>query len=180
MTLVLAHRLHANQVRKVSGVPCMAHLLAVTALVLEDGGTEDEAIAALLHDVIEDQGGETIRAEIEQQFGEAVVVIVEGCTEFMDVPKPCWFERKQRYLLHLQQAFSSVRWVSLADKLHNACSLLVNWQRYGDRVWYCFNAMREEVLWFFRSLGQIYRRTGWDWMTHEFDRVISALVRQAK
>src|SRR5690242_18239338 len=110
--LVYASRLHAKQVRKGSGIPYIAHLLAVTALVLEHGGGEDEAIAALLHDAIEDQGGDATRQEIRHHFGEVVVEIVNGCSDTDRTPKPPWRDRKEAYIAHLHTATPSILLVS--------------------------------------------------------------------
>ena len=176
--LIYATRLHADQKRKISGVPYIAHLLSVAALVLEAGGTEEEAIAALLHDSIEDQGGKAIREEIRQSFGDTVVAIIDGCTEWDTPPKPPWQERKNRYLENLRHASVSVRRVSLADKLHNARSLLADWRQSGDSIWTHFKAGREGTLWFYRSLVEVYRQTGSDWMTEELERVVSQLHQE--
>ncbi|MCC5653628.1 HD domain-containing protein [Nostoc sp. XA013] len=176
--LVYATRLHANQTRKISGVPYIAHLLSVAALVLEAGGTEEEAIAALLHDAVEDQGGKPIREDIHRLFGETVLAIIDGCTEWDTPPKPPWQERKQRYLNNLRSASPSVRLVSLADKLHNSRSLLADWQQCGDVVWTNFNAGREKTLWFYQSLVQVYQQTGSDWMTLEIERVVNQLCQE--
>ncbi|BAY09177.1 HD domain-containing protein [Calothrix sp. NIES-2098] len=176
--LVYATRLHANQTRKISDIPYIAHLLSVAALVLEAGGTEEEAIAALLHDSIEDQGGKAIREEIRQSFGDAVVAIIDGCTESDTLPKPPWQERKNRYLENLRHSSVSVRRVSLADKLHNARSLLADWRQYGDSIWTHFKTGREGTLWFYQSLVQVYRQTGSDWMTEELERVVGQLQQE--
>ncbi len=176
--LVYATRLHAYQTRKISGVPYIAHLLSVAALVLEASGSEDEAIAALLHDAIEDQGGKPTREEIRRQFGDIVVAIVDGCTESDTTPKPPWQERKTRYLDQLRLGSPSVRLVSLADKLHNARSLLAEWQQLGDVIWSKFNSSREKTLWFYQSLVQVYQQTGSDWMTEELSRVVSQLCHE--
>lgn len=149
--LVYAHQLHATQVRKGSGVPYISHLLSVAALVLEDGGNEDEAIAALLHDAIEDQGGATTRAEILRRFGPTVAAIVEGCTESDITPKPPWKDRKQAYLTHLRQAPASVLRVALADKLHNVRSILADHQGVGEAVWDRFNAEKSEILAYYQA-----------------------------
>jgi (p)ppGpp synthase/HD superfamily hydrolase len=176
--LIYATRLHARQIRKISGVPYIAHLLSVAALVLEAGGTEEEAIAALLHDSIEDQGGKSTREEVRRLFGETVVAIVDGCTECDTEPKPPWEERKQRYLTNLRHASPSVRRVSLADKLHNAHSLLTDYHLKGSSIWSEFKAGREGTLWFYRELQQIYTETGSDWMTEEFTRVVQELEQK--
>ncbi|MBD2297915.1 HD domain-containing protein [Nostoc sp. FACHB-190] len=125
--LVYASRLHATQLRKGSNTPYISHLLSVAALVLEDGGDEDEAIAALLHDAIEDQGGEKTRAEIRQLFGDRVVNIVNGCTDAEVMPKPPWQQRKQAYIEKMRSASPEVRRVSQADKLHNIRSTIADW-----------------------------------------------------
>ncbi len=173
--LVLAHRLHANQMRKGSGIPYIAHLLSVTALVLEDGGSEDESIAALLHDAIEDQGGQAIRDEIQIRFCDRVAAIVEGCTDSDTVPKPPWKERKLRYLENLQSASPEVVRVSLADKLHNARSLLRDWRKFGSSIWQQFNSDPEQRLWFYQELVPLYKMTNAGEMSEEFARTVQDL-----
>ena len=118
--LQYAARLHANQKRKGTDIPYISHLLAVTALVLEDGGDEDQAIAALLHDAVEDQGGFKRLEEIRSRYGSTVAMIVDGCTDSYQVPKLPWRERKESYLRRLPTEPNEVMRVSLADKLHNA------------------------------------------------------------
>lgn len=174
--LVYATRLHDKQTRKMSGVPYISHLLSVSALVLEAGGNENEAIAALLHDSVEDQGGNQTREQIRRVFGSEIVAIIDGCTECDTYPKPPWEERKQKYLENLRHATPSVRRVSLADKLHNARSLLADRQKFGDKVWTRFKGGKEKTLWFYRSLIEVYQQTGSDWMTEEFTRVASELI----
>lgn len=178
--LVYATRLHANQTRKISGVPYISHLLSVAALVIEAGGTEEQAIAALLHDSIEDQGGKPTREEIRQQFGETVVAIIDGCTEWDTPPKPPWQERKTRYLDKLRHASPSVRLVSLADKLHNARSLLADWRQHGDVIWTEFSSGKDKTLWFYQSLVKVYQQTDTDWMTQELQQVVSQLCQKSK
>ena len=173
--LVYATRLHATQIRKATGVPYISHLLSVTALVLEDGGDENEAIAALLHDAVEDQGGAATRAEILKLFGEQIVAIVDGCTEFDSLPKPPWKERKLRYLEQLHQGSASVRRVALADKLHNARSLLLDYRQQGEVMWSIFGAGREGILWFYHSLISLYRQRNLSPMVEELTRVIDEL-----
>ncbi|MEA5518016.1 HD domain-containing protein [Limnoraphis robusta CCNP1315] len=173
--LVYAHRLHINQTRKVGNIPYIAHLLSVAALVLEAGGNEDEAISALLHDSIEDQGGAKTREEIRQQFGESVVNIVDGCTESETYPKPPWKERKLRYLAQIETASSSVQLVSLADKLHNGRSLLLECHKLGDEIWKFFPVGKAETLWFYDSLLQIYKKTPYLQLVQEFRQVVNSL-----
>jgi (p)ppGpp synthase/HD superfamily hydrolase len=154
-------------------------LLAVAALVLEDGGSEDEAIAALLHDAIEDAGGERTRQEIRRRFGEKVVAIVEGCTDTDQLPKPPWLERKKQYLAHLHDASPEILRVSAADKLHNARSVLADFRRHGNTVWERFNGGREGTLWYYRRLVQIFHEAGPSFLVEELDRVVTELERLA-
>jgi hypothetical protein len=175
--LVYATCLHAKQRRKGTNIPYIAHLLSVAALVLEDGGDEDEAIAALLHDAIEDQGGSDTREEIRRRFGDRVVHIVDGCTDAETIPKPPWHERKQKYIDHIPHASPEVRRVSVADKLHNARSLLADFRQDGDNLWNRFKGGREGTLWYYRALVQAFRKAGSSFMVEELDRVVSELER---
>jgi (p)ppGpp synthase/HD superfamily hydrolase len=177
--LVYATQLHARQVRKGTAIPYIAHLLAVAAIVLEDGGSEDEAIAALLHDAIEDQGGDATRQEIRRRFGDKVVEIVNGCTDAEVIPKPPWLERKKQYLEHLRGAAPAVLRVSAADKLHNARAVLSDLRRYGNSVWGRFNGGREGTLWYYRQLVQVFREASPSFLVEELDRVVSELERLA-
>jgi (p)ppGpp synthase/HD superfamily hydrolase len=174
--LVYATQLHAHQVRKGSDIPYISHLLSVAALVLEDGGDEDETIAALLHDSIEDCGGAETRQAILTLFGERVTNIVDGCTESDVIPKPPWHDRKLLYLEKMRGASPSVLRVSLADKLHNARSILTDLYRHGDAVWHKFNAGKEGTLWFYRSLIEIYDRDINSFLLAEFKRTVDLLV----
>ncbi len=178
--LSYALNLHAQQTRKGTRVPYISHLLAVAALVLEDGGSEEEAIAALLHDAIEDQGGEPTRQEIHRRFGDKVVEIVNGCTDTDKTPKPPWLERKKRYLEHLHGASPEILRVSAADKLHNARTLLSDFRRHGQEVWQRFNGGREGTLWYYRQLVQIFRANNSSFLIDELDRVVSELERLAE
>lgn len=150
--LVLARRLHAAQRRKSGGEPYVAHLLAVAAIVLEHGGGQREAIAALLHDAIEDQGGEETRALIAARFGEAVASIVDGCSDASATPKPPWRERKQAFVERLAAAPASVRLVVGADKLHNVRDLRRSYAREGDALWARFKGGRDGTLWYYRAV----------------------------
>ncbi|BAU65552.1 metal dependent phosphohydrolase [Stanieria sp. NIES-3757] len=173
--LVYATRLHSRQVRKGSGVPYISHLLSVAALVIEDGGDEDEAIAALLHDAIEDQGGDKTRQEIRVLFGERVVNIVNACTDAEVIPKPPWQARKQNYIEKMRHASPQVRRVSMADKLHNARSILADWHRGENDIWSRFTGGREGTLWYYRSLIEVNRQAGTNYLTEECDRVVKQL-----
>ncbi len=155
--LIYASRLHAAQVRKGASVPYVSHLLAVASLVIEAGGDEDQAIAALLHDAVEDQprGGKTVQ-EIRRKFGERVLDIVLACTDAMTHPKRPWIERKREYIARARTHSPDARLVSVADKLHNTRSILADHRRVGDKVFDRFSASREEVLWYYRSLADVY------------------------
>ncbi len=150
--LVYAARLHGDQYRKGTGVPYVTHLLAVAAIVGENGGTEDEVVAALLHDAPEDRGGEARLDDIRVRFGERVAEIVAGCTDTYEVPKPPWRERKEQYLAHLATAPEPVRLVSAADKLHNARSVLADYRAVGEYLWERFTGGREGTLWYYRAV----------------------------
>jgi (p)ppGpp synthase/HD superfamily hydrolase len=173
--LLFAAELHATQKRKGSGAPYISHLLAVTAIVLEHGGNEDEAIAALLHDAIEDQGGEIARQEIRRRFGDAVTAIVDGCSDTDQEPKPPWQARKEAYLAHLPCASASVRLISAADKLHNARTTLADYRRIGDEVWRQFKGGRDGTLWYYRELVRIYRACGSSPLVEELAMVVDQL-----
>ncbi|MEA5469909.1 HD domain-containing protein [Spirulina sp. 06S082] len=175
--LAFAVHLHRHHTRKADGTPYIAHLLGVTALVLEDGGSEVEAIAALLHDAVEDQGGEATRKAILEQFGEEVTAIVDGCTESMQTPKPPWRDRKQQYLQNLRDANASVVRVSLADKLHNGRSLLFQLQRQGATVWRHFHQPPEDTLWFYRELLALYSQHSQSPQVEEFAGVVDAIAQ---
>ncbi|HTU26043.1 MAG TPA: HD domain-containing protein [Pirellulales bacterium] len=152
--LAWAATLHQSQHRKASPVPYVAHLLAVAALVLEHGGDEDEAIAALLHDAIEDQGGQPTRQQIAARFGERVAAIVEGATETDLQPKPPWRERKEAHLASVRTADRSVQLVVAADKLHNAHSLITDHARLGETLWTHFRGGKTGTLWYFRAAAE--------------------------
>ncbi len=174
--LVYATELHAAQLRKVSGVPYVAHLLGVCGIVLEQGGDEDEAIGALLHDSIEDQGREgRTRTEILQRFGPRVLAIVDGCTDTDQEPKPPWRPRKEAYIAHLSTASASTRLVSCADKLYNARVILADLRQVGEQVWERFNGGRDGTLWYYRELVTAFRQAGSGPILDELDRVVSAI-----
>ena len=152
--------LHARQARKSSTIPYATHLLAVCSLVLEDAGSEDEAIAALLHDGPEDQGGERILDEIRERFGEAVATLVEALSDAMPADgeeKEAWLPRKRRYLARLRGEDASVLRISLADKLHNARSMAADRERIGDAVWDRFNANRSEQARYYGALLDVFQ-----------------------
>jgi GTP pyrophosphokinase len=175
--LAFAARLHADQVRKGSGVPYVAHLLGVASLALEHGADEDEAIAALLHDAIEDQGGPRAREEIRRRFGDAVTAIVDGCTDAEVTPKPPWRARKEAYIARIAGESPSVRLVSAADKVHNARTIVADHRVVGDALWARFKGGREGTLWYYRALVDAFRLAGTSPLVDELDRVVSEMER---
>jgi adenosylhomocysteine nucleosidase len=177
--LVYASQLHANQNRKASATPYISHLLGVTALVLEAGGDEDQAIAALLHDAVEDQGGMETLVAIRRRFGERVARIVDGCTDAYQRPKPPWKKRKVEYISHLRQAPEEVCLVSLADKVHNARAILADLRQQGGRTWDKFFGGREGTLWYYRALADVFQASGNDPLTGELARVVAEIERLA-
>ena len=177
--LVFASQLHASQKRKGSSTPYIAHLLGVTALVLEAGGDEDQAIAALLHDAVEDQGGMRTLEIIRTRFGERVARIVDGCTDAHGLPKPPWKERKEEYITHLRSVPADVRLVSLADKVHNARAILADLRQQGAQTWDKFNGGKQGSLWYYRTLAEVFRATGDDPLTSEFTRLVDEMERLA-
>ena len=158
--LVYAHEAHRDQIRKSSAIPYVSHLLAVASLVLEDGGDEDEAIAALLHDSVEDQGGTDRLEDVRAKFGRRVAAIVDSCSDTVVQPKPPWRSRRELYLMHLRDADTLVLRVSAADKLHNLRCILADWKRIGDRFWERFSAKKEEQLWYYAELVKIFQTRG--------------------
>lgn len=175
--LTYAAELHATQVRKGSGVPYIAHLLGTASIALEYGASEDEAIAALLHDAIEDQGGATTRAAIRRRFGDTVTAIVDGCTDSDATPKPPWRQRKQAYIDRISTASGSVRLVSAADKLYNVRSILKDYRQLGDTVWERFQGKKEGSLWYYRSLVEAFRQAELTPIVEELDRTVLELTK---
>jgi (p)ppGpp synthase/HD superfamily hydrolase len=166
---------HATQKRRKTDVPYIAHLMAVAALVLEAGGGEDEAIAALLHDVVEDCGGHPVLEEIRARFGNRVAEIVDGCTDAYTIPKPPWKARKLEYLDHLREAGDGVRLVSAADKLHNVRTILADFRTDGDSVWERFSGRREGTLWYYRAVLDVLREGKQNGLVEELHRVVTEL-----
>ncbi len=174
--LIYASRLHRKQIRKGSNVPYISHLLSVTALVIEDGGDEDETIAALLHDAVEDQGGKATREVIFDMFGAKVAEIVDGCSDADTIPKSPWQERKQQYIDNLRGASASIRRVSLADKLHNARSILRDLSQNGASTWEKFKGGKEGTLWYYQTVLKLFLETDGDsWMVQELNRIVEQL-----
>jgi (p)ppGpp synthase/HD superfamily hydrolase len=158
--LLLASELHRTQVRKESNTPYVAHLLAVAALAIEHGADEDQAIAALLHDAVEDQGGEPTADRIRAAFGDRVHALVLALTDATVVPKPPWRARKEAYLAHLRDADPAALLVSACDKVHNARAIVEDHARVGAALWQRFSGGRDGTLWYYRELAAIFRDRG--------------------
>jgi (p)ppGpp synthase/HD superfamily hydrolase len=178
-----ANRKHAGQTRKGGNTPYIAHLLGVTSLVLEAGGDEDHAIAALLHDVVEDCGGPPLIKEIRRRFGARVARIVDGCTDPETTPDAPWREQKQKYIEHLRAANADTFLVASADKVNNARSILTDYREVGEPIWERFRGKREGTLWYYRALVEEFRRRPPSRLVRELERVVNeleALAARAK
>ena len=174
--LVYATRIHGGQLRKKTQIPYIAHIFGVTAIAMEYGATETEAIGALLHDAVEDCGGAKRLHDIERKFGKAVAKIVEGCTDTDQTPKPPWLARKKVYIAHLQRAPISTLIVSAADKLHNLRAIVMDYRIEGDKLWRRFNGGKEGTLWYYAALLEAFpggRRLAP--LLAELDRTLTAL-----
>jgi (p)ppGpp synthase/HD superfamily hydrolase len=175
--LLFAAQVHREQDRKKSGIPYISHLLGVASIVLDYGGDEDMAIAALLHDAVEDHGGRPMLKMIERMFGERVAVIVDGCTDsYVEDArkKEPWQQRKLRYLRRVRHEDADTRFVSAADKLYNARAVLRDLRYDGDVAFEKFSAPKAKTLWYYRSLVTEYRRGG---ITHRLKPLIDDLDR---
>lgn len=173
-----AAEVHRSQTRKGTGAPYMGHLMGVASIVLDDGGNEDEAIAALLHDAPEDQGGRPRLEDIRARFGEAVAKIVEDCTDSWTTPKEPWGERKTRYAKHARTLSAPSLRVSAADKVHNTYVLLRDLRNRGDAVWGRYSASPDDVLTYYRSLVRSFREAGGGRLVDELDRIVRAIERE--
>ena len=173
-----AHQAHDGQLRKGSGVPYLGHLMGVASIVIDDGGSEDEAIAALLHDAPEDRGGRTRLDDIRARFGDGVATIVEDCTDSWTTPKAPWAERKKQYAEHARTLSPSSLRVSAADKVHNGYAILRDLRNVGDKVWARFNASPDDILAYYQSLVRSYREAGGGRLVDELDRIVRAIERE--
>jgi GTP pyrophosphokinase len=179
LALVYATELHQEQERKVSGAPYVAHLLRVAGIVLEYGGTEDDAIAALLHDAVEDQGGMPILDEIRRRFGETVAETVLGCSDAQAIPKPPWQQRKQAHVEHVRVASPAVRIIVAADKLDNARSLLREYRVRGESLWNFFHGGRSGTLWYYDAMLAALKESGITPLVEELERTLAEMRRIA-
>jgi len=175
-----ATQLHSRQIRKRTGRPYIGHLLSVTSIVIEYGGDEEMAIAALLHDAVEDQGGLPRLREIRRKFGKRVARIVDGCTDSYGEPKLPWRNRKLAYLERVATEQADVRLVSAADKLSNARETLHELRVHGKSVFEKFEGKKEGTLWYYRALVDAYRKAGTGPLIDELDRVVTELESLAR
>ena len=180
--LQFAHGVHRSQIRKDTTIPYVSHLLSVAGLVLESGGDEDLAIAALLHDAVEDaedMSGEDMSDRIRAKFGDRVADIVDGCSDAKSSSggsKPPWRSRKEAYLEHLRSAPNDVLRVSIADKVHNARSIATDQDRFGEALWERFSSTSEDSRWYYTSLRDIYKeRISDSYLIKELDIAIARI-----
>jgi (p)ppGpp synthase/HD superfamily hydrolase len=186
--LLYAFRLHATQTRKATATPYIAHLLGVAALVLEAGGDEDQAIAALFHDAVEDQGGDDTWSGIHEFFGDRVGEIISACTDQPDVvnhTRENSLERKRWYLVHLSnEVQEEALIVVLADKLHNARGIVMDLRTLGEDLWSRFNVGKDDQLWYYRRLAVIFERritaSPLRPLVDEFSRTVAEMERLAR
>lgn len=177
-----AHDLHRQQRRKGDKVPYVAHLFGVASLALETGATEDEVIAALLHDAVEDQGGSDAAAEIRVRFGDRVAEIVLECSEWSgDGVEPGWRRRKETFIAKIPEISRSALLVASADKLHNARSLLADFRSQGETLWHRFNGGRDGTLWYYRTITDALRAAeAPNRLVNELERVVQEIERMAE
>lgn len=175
--LQFAFKLHSKQFRKGTQIPYFFHLSAVSNHVIENDGNTDEAIAGLLHDAVEDQGGLKTLKLIKRKFGTKVAKIVEDCTDSKTEPKPPWFERKKQYILQLGKKPQSSLLVSICDKTHNASCIINDYYRVGKKIWKRFTASKKQVYWYYKSLSQCYDKhlKGHKVLKQNFKKLIAEL-----
>ncbi len=154
--------------------------MGVASLVLEAGGDEDLAIAALLHDVVEDCGGAPMLKEVRRRFGSRVAKIVDGCTDTDIYPKPPWRERKEKYVRRLRTEGADTRLVSAADKLNNIRSIICDYRAIGESVWSRFNGGRDGTLWYYRTLRDEFLRRKRNRITLDFELAVTELESLAE
>jgi GTP pyrophosphokinase len=169
--LAFAARIHTGQYRKGTTIPYVSHVLAVAALALENGADEDVAMAAVLHDAVEDGGGLPVLDDIRARFGDRVAGIVMECTDAVATPKPPWRPRKEAYLAHLATASEGARLVTLCDKVHNATSIVRDLGREGTAFWDRFNAGPRDTVWYYRGVLEA--------LSGREDRPLLAVLRAA-
>jgi (p)ppGpp synthase/HD superfamily hydrolase len=173
-----AHEVHAGQSKKGTSVPYLGHLMGVSSIVLGDGGSEDEAVGALLHDAAEDHGGRARLEDIRSRFGDDVARIVEDCTDSWDTPKPSWLARKQAYIQRARTLPSPSLRVSIADKVHNTYGILRDLRNIGEKVWERYDVSADDVLAYYESLVRAYREAGGGRLVDELERIVRGIQRE--
>ena len=173
--LIYATRIHGGQLRKKTRIPYIAHILGVSAIAMEYGANETEAIAALLHDTVEDCGGAKRLLDIERKFGKKVARIVQGCTDTDQRPKPPWLERKKAYVAHVRHAPMPTKLVSASDKLHNVRAILMDYRKEGERLWSRFSGGKRGALWYYRALVNAFSGKRIQPLVQELDRTLTTL-----
>ena len=173
-----AHEVHDGQFKKGTSVPYLGHLMGVSSIVLGDGGSEDEAVAALLHDAAEDHGGRARLDDIRSRFGDNVARIVEDCTDSWDTPKPSWLARKQAYIQRARTLSSPSLRVSIADKVHNTYGILRDLRNIGEKVWERYDVSADDVLAYYESLVRAYREAGGGRLVDELERIVRGIQRE--
>src|SRR5258705_9444278 len=173
--LTYATRIHGGQLRKKTRIPYIAHILGVAAIAMEYRANETEAIAALLHDAVEDCGGARRLRDIERKFGKDVAKIVEGCTDTDQTPKPPWLERKKAYVAHVRNAPMPTKLVSASDKLHNIRAILMDYRKEGERLWRRFNGGKQGALWYYRVLVDPFTGKRIQTLVQELDPTLTQL-----
>jgi (p)ppGpp synthase/HD superfamily hydrolase len=169
--LIYATRIHGGQLRKKTRIPYIAHILGVSAIAMEYGANETEAIAALLHDAVENCGGAKRLRDIERKFGKKAAKIVEGCTDTDQTPKPSWLERKKVYVAHVRHAPMPTKLVSASDKLHNVRAILMDYRKEGERLW----SGKQGALWYYRALVNAFSGKRIQPLVQELDRTLTQL-----
>ncbi len=155
---VYSYKLHKKQTRKGSNIPYFTHLSSVSNLIIENNGTTTQAIAGLLHDAVEDQGGAKTLAAIKRKFGPKVAKIVDQCSDTTIKPKPPWKTRKIKYIENIKNKTQDTLLVSLCDKYHNANCILSDYQKVGEEIWGRFTASKQETLWYYESLYKEFKK----------------------
>ena len=180
--LRFSSELHRTQNRKGTDIPYVSHLMSVSALVLEYGGNEVQAIAGLLHDAVEDQGGLKTLKIIRKKFGSKVAKIVSDCTDAEIEPKPPWLERKKSYIKSLKNKPQSSLFVSVCDKTHNASCIVNDHKRVGKKLWKRFSAKPKQIYWYYDSLGKCFNKNlkGKKVLKQNFSKLVLELKRISK
>ena len=177
--LAYASRIHRAQGRKGADIPYVSHLLGVTSIVIENGASEDQAIAALLHDAVEDQGGAERLEDIRIRYGEEVARIVADCTDSDTEPKPPWRARKEAYLASLSHKPAASLEVSIADKTHNAGAIVADLHVHGEEVWARFTGGKDGSLWYYRALADAFAELAPGTASDRFARLVGEMERLA-